>query len=274
MPLFTIDPETCHRDGLCVADCPLGLIRLSADDPTPVPIADADDLCIRCGHCVAVCPHGAFHHREIPPASLPLVDRDRLPSADAVAHLFQTRRSVRRYRSQIVDDETLAGLIDIARHAPSGHNSQPVHWLVIREPSEVNRLAGMVVDWMRHLLSEAPDMARSYLMDAIVDEWEAGRDRVCRHAPHLILAHGPQDNPTAPAACTIALTHIDLAAPTVGLGTCWAGYLQIAATQWEPLRAALAPPDGHAVFGALMIGRPAVRYHRIPPRRAARIIWR
>lgn len=274
MPLFTIDPETCQRDGLCVADCPLGIIRLSADDPTPVPTADADKLCIRCGHCVAVCPHGAFHHREIPPGSCPPVDPDRLPSADSVAHLFRTRRSVRRYRSRTVDDDTLAGLIEIARHAPSGHNSQPVHWLVIRKPSDVNRLAGMVIDWMRHLLSESPDMARSYHMDRVVAEWEAGRDRVCRQAPHLILAHAPHDNPSAPAACTIALTHIDLAAPTVGLGTCWAGYLQIAATKWSPLHAALELPDGHISFGALMIGHPAVRYHRIPPRQAARIVWR
>ena len=43
MPLFTIDPETCNRDGLCVATCPVKIIELRDDADTPNPTAGADE---------------------------------------------------------------------------------------------------------------------------------------------------------------------------------------------------------------------------------------
>ena len=46
-----------------------------------------------------------------------------------------------------------------------------------------------------------------------------------------------------------------------------------AARQWQPVKEALVFPEGLAVFGAMMIGRPRYRYHRLPERNAARIVW-
>ena len=37
-------------------------------------------------------------------------------------------------------------------------------------------------------------------------------DGICRDAPHVIIAHGPEINPTSQASCTIALTYLELAA--------------------------------------------------------------
>jgi nitroreductase len=172
-----------------------------------------------------------------------------------------------------VERDILAKLIDIARFAPSGHNSQPVNWLVVYDRDKVRRLAGLVVDWMRHLLSEDPATAKARHMDLIVDLWEAGIDAVCRSAPHLIIAHAPEDEGTAPAACTIALTYLDLAAPSFGLGTCWAGFFNAAASLWPPLRRFLGLPERHISFGTMMIGYPKYTYHRLPFRNEAQITW-
>jgi len=57
-----------------------------------------------------------------------------------------------------------------------------------------------------------------------------------------------------------------LAAPSFGLGTCWAGYFNTAATVWPPMQEALELSEGHAGFGAMMIGHPRYAYHCLPLR--------
>jgi nitroreductase len=111
-------------------------------------------------------------------------------------------------------------------------------------------------------------------LDAVVAAWDKGHDRFCRRAPHLIVAHAAKTDPTAPAAATIALTYLDLAAVSRGLGACWAGYFNVAANLWPPLKEALGLPEGHVSLGAMMVGRPKYRYRRLPLRNEPQVVWR
>jgi nitroreductase/NAD-dependent dihydropyrimidine dehydrogenase PreA subunit len=274
MSLLQIDRERCHRDGICADVCPALVITLAQDHGYPALVEDGAERCIRCGHCVAVCPHGALDHEAMASADCPAIAKDRLPDASQMTQFLRARRSTRRYKKEPLDRDTLSRLIDVARYAPSGHNYQPVRWMVVEAPEEVQRLAGMVVDWMRHLIGENNPMAAAMHMDMVVDAWEKGHDRICRSAPHLIVAHGAQANPTAPTAATIALTYLELAAASMALGVCWAGYFNVAANFWPPLKEALGLPDGHLPLGAMMVGRPKYRYQRLPHRNAAQVIWR
>ena len=58
MSLFTINSRLCKRDGICVQECPLGIIEIRKKGDFPSPVEKAEEICIRCGHCVAVCPAG------------------------------------------------------------------------------------------------------------------------------------------------------------------------------------------------------------------------
>ena len=74
--------------------------------------------------------------------------------------------------------------------------------------------------------------------------------------------------------CHIALTYLELAAYSMGIGACWAGFIQAAATYAQSLFRYLQLPEGHASFGAMMIGYPKYKFTRIPMRNDARVIWR
>lgn len=274
MPLLSVDPEKCSRDGHCAAECPAKIIELKGDNGLPTLVDGGRELCIACGHCVAVCPHGALSHELMPAeACAPVPDRWQL-TPSLVGALLRSRRSIRTYRRQEVDRGVLAQLIDIARYAPSGHNLQPVHWTVVYDRSRMNRLSGHVIDWMKDLIAGDSPLARALHLDRIVEAWKSGTDRILRGAPHVVVAHASKEDRTAPAACTIALCYLEISAPAYGLGACWAGYLHAAAGLWPPLGEALALPPGHAAFGALMIGYPKYEYHRVPLRKNARISWK
>ncbi|MFC1858429.1 nitroreductase family protein [Thermodesulfobacteriota bacterium] len=274
MSLFEVDQEKCKRDGICVDECPMGIIEIKGREAFPTPVNAADELCIDCGHCVAVCPHGAFSHSNMTPEQCPDVHMDLLLNAPQIEHLLRSRRSIRNYKTKTVEREVLTQLINIARYAPSGHNAQPVRWLVIYDTVELRKLAGLVIDWMRHLLEKNDPLALALNMSRAVAAWEAGQERICRGAPHVIVTHAPKKERTAPQACTIALTYLELASPSFGLGACWAGYFNVAANFWPPMQESLGLPEGHVSFGAMMVGYPKYTYHRLPLRKKPSIQWR
>ena len=243
-------------------------------DAGPTVAPDDARFCAECGHCVAVCPTGALAHRAQPAAECALLPGGWRSRPEAVAALLKGRRSIRVYQRRPVGRDTLARVIDLTRFAPSGVNRQPVRWLIFYEREQVHRLAAGAIDWMRTAVAGGSPLAERFGLGRLVAEWDAGNDKICRDAPHLIVAYASQQEPTAPAACLIALSHLEIAALPFGLGTCWAGYVMMAAAQSPAVAAALDLPAGHAVHGAMMIGYPRFAYPRVPARRPANLRWR
>ncbi len=265
--MLSVERSQCHRDGLCRAVCPMGLIVEDGDGfPHFRPGGEAS--CIACGHCTAICPTEALANHLLPPTGSPRLDLARSVSAAEVDQLLKSRRSVREFRGEPVPSELIGAALEAARWAPSAVNRQPVHWLVIGDPAEVKRLAGLVAEHLRG----NPALGARYA--AIVELWDQGLDPILRGAPHLVVAHAADDWAWSTVDCTIALTCFEMAAVSRGLGTCWAGFLTWAARESPLLKEALGLPAGHSVCGALMLGFPRYRYDRVPPRQAARISWR
>lgn len=273
MSLITVDPEKCTRDGICAAVCPARIISLQNKEETPEMVPGGEERCIRCGHCVAVCPHGAMSHESMAAADCMPVKKEFLLDPERTEHFLRNRRSIRVYKDKVIDRDLLVRLIEIARYAPSGHNLQPVKWKIIHDTKDVTRMSALVIDWMRHLIGEKSPLAEMLHMDRAVLAWENGIDPINRNAPHLVMAYGHKDDRTAQTASTIALTYLELAATGFGLGGCWAGYFTAASLFWPPLGEALNLPKDHLCLGALMLGYPKFKYHRMPLRNEPEITW-
>jgi nitroreductase len=222
---------------------------------------------------VAICPTDSFIHRDIPVEKCPEADPSLIPTPEHCEHFFRSRRSIRTYLKHPPKREDISRLIDMAHYAPTGHNCQCVEWLVISDRREMVRLGKLVLDWMRRTVAETPEAASASSLAHTLQQGEHGKDVIFRNAPMLILAHAPRRIKPAPPACTIALAHLELAAPTLGLGCCWAGYFMAAAGQYPPLKESLPLPKEHVCYGAMMIGHPRFSYKRLPPRDPARIVW-
>lgn len=271
MSLFTIDEKLCARDGICVAECPAFIIEMKTKESLPTVTDGGEARCINCGHCVAVCPHGAISLARMSVDQCLPIDLALIPGEAQMVQFLRSRRSIRTYKVQDVDTETFTRLIDIARYAPTGSNSQQVQWLIIPTREKVVQLTALAVDWMRNAVKEKSPMAEAFQMAGIVRAWDNGIDIISRGAPALIIAHGPEAYAVMTIDSTIALSYLDLAAPSLGLGSCWAGFFMIAASYWPPLAEALNLPEGHKSFGAMMVGYPKFRYQRLPTRDEAKV---
>lgn len=263
MSVISIDGAKCAKDHICVDTCPLLLFE-EDEQGAARPIRGAGDLCISCGHCLAVCPTGAVTLNGVSAEDCPSIERKLLPSEESFALLARSRRSIRAYKPEPVERETLERLLDLARHAPTASHRLPVHWTIFTRPEEVRELAGQVADWAREVERLTP----------VVRAFDAGFDVICRGAPHLVVAHAGPEAFMPWHDCVIALTTLELAAPTFGLGACWAGYFIHAARNSQAMKDRLALPEGHEAYGALLLGKPKYRYQRVPPRPDLKIEWR
>ena len=275
MSLLAINEEKCNQDGICVAECPAMIIQLKEGSTIPEMVPGGDQICIRCGHCVAVCPKSALSHEAVPVSQCPPILKEHGISEEQAVQYLRSRRSIRIYKDKPVEKEKIQRMIDIARYAATGGNSQMVEWVVYRDREKIRELAAATADWIRYTLENEPEKAHFPVdfLKLFLGAWDAGHDSIMRNAPALVVAMAPKEVGNGIVDPVIALTYLELAALTQGLGTCWAGLLNRAMLNDPKVRAKVGIPEGYPYFYPMMSGYPKFKYFRLPERKAARINW-
>jgi nitroreductase/ferredoxin len=270
--MINLDADRCVKCGACADVCPAGVFNF-ATGSTPVVVEERKARCISCGHCGAVCPQGAVT------VSGPLLDDvgthrvDPYINAEMMRNYFLRRRSVRRYKKDAVPRQWLENVLDIVRYAPSAVNNQPVRWVIVYDTVKLQEIAAKVVEWMKGAIASEHPLAETLGFRGLVIGWKKGLDPICRHAPHVIVAYGAKDDRRAPTDATIALAHLEILAPAHGIGACWAGYFQVAASQSAEVRQALGIPEGNVPLGSMLVGIPRYEYKRVPRRNKLSATW-
>ena len=272
METILVNQDLCSRCGICSIVCPTAIVSPADEKTLPKVVDGKADMCIQCGHCEVSCPSQALllNVRLNEKVSLPDGAGTILP--EDIAFYLKKRRSVRHFTRDPVPSDKILEILDIARYAASGGNGQPVQWSVIYDTKKVEKIAGLTIEWMKSLLNTAHPM--SGYVPIFISAYEQGHDVICRGAPHLLFAHIPEGNPMASVDAIIALTHVDIAAPAFGIGTCWAGFVAGAAMSYEPLQKELDVPTGRKSAYAMMFGYPQYKVHGIPRSNPVVVTWR
>ncbi|MCX6111891.1 MAG: nitroreductase family protein [Proteobacteria bacterium] len=272
--VFHLNKNKCSGDGLCVNICPMNLLEFKEGEACPSIKKDKEKVCIKCGHCLSVCPHFAISIDGIDIENCPPIKSTDHVEFEKVVQLLRGRRSIRQYKDQPVEPKKITKLLDLASTAPTAGNSQQVGWLVIASKKDIHKLSSMTVDMLKDMVAKKHPMSQTYSLSDLIKAFDNGYDVVLREAPCLVIAHVPKNYPIGVIDCSIALTYLDLAAPSLGLGSCWAGFLMMAIPQWEPIQKYLNIPEGNVCCGAMMLGYPKYKYQRMPFRKKAKIIWK
>lgn len=262
MNLIQIDTEKCQKDRLCIIECPFNVLRENSKK-FPEVNPDTEYMCMKCGHCLAVCPTGALTLENLTPESCAPSSKHIAVGVAEMETLLTNRRSVRVYKNKPVAREQIAHLMEMVRWAPTAKNLQPVHWLLVDDKEKIHELARMTIEYLK----------AGEVFPEMITAWESGEDMILRSAPLLAIAYAAKDALNPSVDCAIAITSLELAATSYGIGSFWAGYFMRAATQYEPIAEYLNLPENNLVFGALGLGYPKFTYHRIPQRQPSKVSW-
>lgn len=146
-----------------------------------------------------------------------------------VFEAIRTRRSIRSYLPEEVEQEMLEQVLDAARLAPSGNNRQAWKFVVVRDAALRKELVGIARG--QDFVAEAPVVIAAVATD-----------------PTATTGSG---EPAHRIDIAIALDHMTLAARALGLGTCWIG----AFDQRDAEKLLGVPPTAEVVL-LLTLGHP------------------
>ncbi|AIQ11299.1 nitroreductase family protein [Paenibacillus durus] len=258
MNLITVDQAKCAKCGICINECPEQALKLGDNGPEEV----YPQNCIACGHCVAVCPREAIDNKKTPLADQ--TSSRNLPklSPEEAENFLRSRRSIRSYRNAPVPREKLIQLVNIAHYAPTGSNLQGVSYKIIDNKDVINRAVAIAVEGLEN------DAGLSQGRNNFFKPYhEQGIDTILRGAPALVLAIADENFPRGRENSILSLAYLELYAPTLGLGSCWAGIFEkIALQDHSPMLKLFNIPEGKKITGAVMVGSPKYRYPRLVDR--------
>jgi nitroreductase len=137
-----------------------------------------------------------------------------------IGDAISSRRSVREYTTQAVDEQTIHRLINAAILAPNAVNQQPWTFTVVRDQDRLDRISRGAKFHMLMTMPASPhsDHFRSLLNDP--------NFQIFYHAPVLMLISASAQGPWIIEDCALAAENLMLAACATGLGTCWIGFAQ------------------------------------------------
>jgi nitroreductase len=138
-----------------------------------------------------------------------------------------TRRSVRRYKADPVEEEKLQRILEAGRLSPSAVNKQPWHFIVVRDPSVRETLrASYGQSWFVNaplIIVVCADPSKAWVRRDGEEYWKVD--------------------------AAIALQDMILCATEQGLGTCWIG-----AFNEEAARRALKIPEKIRIVAMTPLG--------------------
>jgi ferredoxin len=260
-----IDLEACIRCMKCVADCPSQAIDIEQ--------GTINSSCIHCGHCVAICPESTIF-----PDSGSI---EKLKPADVTSGDFQqlsaSIRTCRSFLEKEVKEADLQSLIENMKHYPSASNARPVEITALQSKERIQRLNDRTAETLMksiriitspllmpvlNLLAPALNVTRlNKYKKQFVARQRPGSSLICHHAPLVLLFHAPVVKyGMAAADAYIWSTYASIHANTLGLGTCFNGFISNAMERSKSMRKEFGIPDGHQVYAALLAGHPKVKY--------------
>jgi len=152
---------------------------------------------------------------------------------DALEALF-TRRSIRKYTTDPVDESDLKTILEAGMNAPSANNQQPWSFVVVSDRAKLDAI--MRIHPYSRMLAQAP-LAVVVCGDTSI-------------SPH----YWQQD-------CAAAVENMLLASRALGLGTVWLGVYP-AKDRVEGIRDLLGVPAGIEPMAIIALGHPAVEADR------------
>lgn len=259
-----IDKDKCIGCGLCAKDCLSKIIKIREDKA----VIDHMESCIFCGHCGAVCPINAidFIDDEFDDKMVEFDDFKNV-DYDELYKMIKMKRSIRQFKDESLDIKLIDRILEIGRVSPTGGNRQPLKFTVVNSPEKLEEIKILA---MKTLLEYSKGISGRYrkVYERMMDDYlNTGYDRLFYNAPSLIVVYGnPNESGMIDLDSGIAAGQMTLIAESLGLGSCFVGFLNFAAELNDEIPRLLKIPEGYKMTANMVFGYKDVKYLRTVPR--------
>jgi len=275
MPFIKL--EKCTRCLKCVKDCPANAITIET--------GEISDSCIHCGHCVAICPEMAVR----PDFGDVFLLQPHAVTPKDFRNLTSEIRSCRSFLPKDIPDAVLLQLVDNMKHYPSASNARPLQVSIVRSKEKVKLLNDLTEDALIRMFNMVcspwispfirifvPSMNVKKIKryrDSFISRRETNDSQICHHAPAVILFHGEVSKTgMADADANIWATYTSIYANTLGLNTCFNGFIVKAMGKKSKLNPHFKVPANHQVYASLLVGYPKVKYRNEASRQSPIVV--
>ncbi len=284
-----INSNDCTGCEICVSACPVFTLAMSNDKA----VIEHGEWCIECGHCAAVCPVDAIVQQKTVVAPDLSAGSKPAVTPEALMQLLRERRSVRQYKDDPLPGEVIEQIINAGRYAPTGINSQRVHYIVLTSPDKIAELSKTILDFnakffkqlekkpfalllsmfmgrrkIKELLTYAPSMIHAKKLN------DQGEDPLLHYGKAVIITHAEAWDGSPAINCAIALYHCSLMAHTLGVGACFNSWVENTVNNNNKLKTWLGIPKENKCFGAMTMGYQNIKYQRLIERNMPDVEWR
>ncbi|MCI1273709.1 MAG: nitroreductase family protein [Clostridiaceae bacterium] len=256
---FVVDKEKCIHCGLCVKDCSVMAIGLG-ENKTPKVLPGGESRCFRCQHCMCICPVGAISIMGKNPENSPSI-KDEVTSEELL-NLMQSRRSCRHYKQENVSEEDIKKLKNVLNYPPTGCNDRGLHFAIIDNIDVMNKFRDKVNSAIVNAVATKSNQLVVEKFGDVAKMIEHGRDLLFRGAPHMVIVSVDESSSCKDIDPIIALSYFELYAKSLGLGTCWCGFVYWALTFLPELQEQLQIPENHKLSYVMLFGKPENKYKR------------
>ena len=190
----------------------------------------------------------------------------------ATYEFLRMRRGIRNFKV-IFERRRIIHMLDAARYAPTAGNSQRscIILLSVMQMRLKQLLMQLLTGWKRRLLA-GTENKRYFTTVFYVRIVNVVRILLPVMHRSLIFCFGRRLNITGVSNAEQSWAYAELFAPTIGLGTTIAGFIQSCGIAgYKPLLDLLDVPPKHKVVGTLMVGYPKYKYQRMPERQHLKV---
>lgn len=237
------------------------------------------DLCSTCCQCAAICPNGALTWSKTPTRK---INKDILPSAENLLELFKTRRSIRKFKDEPIEEEKLEYICQTAKLAPT--NVFDIELAVITDPKLISELELVSIKFIQKVSSRLYSFQPAFRIlskltpavneiDRIKTNNTLKRKSIFQGAKALIIITADPRIPHAELSCQYALYNMALIAQTMGIGSCISGSGKMILSRSKEIKQRLTIPKNKKILGILFLGNPQVQFIRTVEGRNAPIRW-
>jgi len=166
-----------------------------------------------------------------------------------VLELVKKRRSVRRFRPDAIPDDYIDKIIEVARLAPSGFNTQPWEFVIVKD----KKLRSKIVD----LFPPRDDLeAQNDFRSAPAYIIQLGDPRTKTGLPEFLIDNEPRNEPVFISSLANSFLYMILAATSLGLTCQWVSVVGSPPVQ-AGLKRLIGIPDVFKIYDMLALGYPA-----------------